>query len=165
VNRTRKLERGARPDRSAWRTLRERLPWLPSAQFGRFLIVGGINTGATYAVFYVLLRLGAHYAAATAASVAFGFVFNFKTHGVLVFRNPDNRQFIRFMIVYGGLYLFNVAYLRAISGFGLSLAFWQAAFVPVWALCAYLLLRRFVYQRRPAASAEHPPGGAPPPAG
>ena len=60
-------------------------------KFIKFLFVGGVNTVFGYSIFALFLFLGMHYAVATLFATILGILFNFKTTGVIVFNNKDNR--------------------------------------------------------------------------
>lgn len=74
-------------------------------QFARFLLVGLVNTGFSYAVYAVLLYLGVVYYAANFGAMALGVGFSFLTQGRLVFSNRDPRLIFRFaagwIVIYG----------------------------------------------------------------
>ena len=88
--------------------------------FLRFLVVGGINTLFSYAVYALLILLGLHYVLAALIATICGILFNFKTTGTLVFKNKDNRLILRFFAVYSFTYLINIGLLKLfdIAGVG-----------------------------------------------
>jgi putative flippase GtrA len=116
-----------------------------SAPYFRFLIVGGINTVFGYLVYALLIFLGLNYQAAILISTIIGIIFNFKTTGVLVFKNSDNRLFIKFFSVYASVYLINTlgVYLLKLLGFD-SYAAGAIVTLPI-AVLSYFLLNIFVY--------------------
>src|SRR5512135_1115327 len=91
-----------------------------SRQFLRFIIVGGLNTAFGYGVFALMLTLGLHYSLAALLATILGILFNFKTYGTLVFKNPDNRLILKFVGVYGISYVLTVVALGILKSFGLS---------------------------------------------
>ena len=74
-------------------------------EFARFLLVGVLNTGFSYAVYAVLLYAGMVYYAANFGAMVAGVGFSFLTQGRLVFRNRDARLIFRFaagwVVIYG----------------------------------------------------------------
>ena len=74
-------------------------------QFARFLLVGVVNTGFSYAVYAALLYLGLVYYAANFGAMALGVGFSFLTQGRLVFSNREPRLIFRFaagwVVIYG----------------------------------------------------------------
>jgi len=84
-------------------------------QFHRFIAVGFLNTLVGYGLFAFFIYLGMHYPLAVLFSTILGVLFNFKSIGILVFRNPDNRLIFRFFGVYTLLYILNVALIALIK--------------------------------------------------
>ena len=65
--------------------------------FVRFILIGVVNTGFSYAVYAVLLLLGFHYAVANLVALILGIVFSFRTQGRFVFYNSSQQLFLRFV--------------------------------------------------------------------
>lgn len=78
------------------------------SQFIRFVFVGVLNTAFGFGVYCLMLFIGVPYWWATLISQILGVMFNFKTTGVLVFKNHNNRLFFRFAICYVLAYFLNV---------------------------------------------------------
>jgi len=114
-------------------------------QFFRFLLVGGINTLFGYSVFALLLFINFHYAVAAFFSTILGVLFNFKTTGVLVFDNGDNRLIMRFIAVYGVVYLMNIAGLKAFNIFHVNNYISGLILVFPMAVAAYFINKKFVF--------------------
>jgi putative flippase GtrA len=119
-----------------------------SAPYFRFLIVGGINTVFGYLVYALLIFLGFNYQAAILISTIIGIIFNFKTTGILVFKNTDNRLFVKFFSVYASVYFVNTlgVYLLKLQGLD-SYAAGAIVTLPI-AVLSYYLLKIFVYGRQ-----------------
>ena len=115
-------------------------------QFLRFLVVGAVNTAFGYSIFAVLILLHLHYTVAALLSTICGVLFNFKTTGVLVFKNKDNRLIFRFFGVYLITYLLSIGSLRVfeIAGIG-SLVAAAIMILPV-SFVGFLLMRKFVFK-------------------
>lgn len=77
-------------------------------KFVRFLFVGVINTAFGYGVFLLFIWFGMHYSVALLFSNILGILFNYKTTGYIVFQNKSNRLLLKFFMVYGVVYLFNL---------------------------------------------------------
>lgn len=123
-----------------------------SAEFIRFACVAGLNTAFGYGVYAFFIWLGIHFSLATLLSTIAGVLFNFKTYGIIVFRNKSNRLIFRFIIVYVMLYLCNVASIALLKLLGLSS--YMAGlimFVPI-GLLGYLLNKKFVYHKNKATN-------------
>lgn len=70
-------------------------------QFARFLLVGCLNTGFSYAIYAALLYLGLEYVAANFGALLLGILFSFHTQGHLVFRNSNSSLIYRFAASWG----------------------------------------------------------------
>ncbi|OYV00266.1 MAG: polysaccharide biosynthesis protein GtrA [Burkholderiales bacterium PBB5] len=114
-------------------------------QFVRFVLVGCLNTGFSYALYAVFLGLGLNFALANGLAFVLSLLFSFKTQGALVFRNSNPRLLLRFVLIWGGIYVFNVGVIAGLMRLGLN-AYWAgaAALVPV-TLLSYLLQRFAVF--------------------
>lgn len=77
-------------------------------KFVRFLFVGVINTIFGYGVFLLFIWFGMHYSIALLFANILGILFNYKTTGYIVFQNKSNRLLVKFFMVYGVVYLFNL---------------------------------------------------------
>ena len=84
-------------------------------QFLLFIMVGALNTLFGYVVFCLFIFLKMHYALSLFLATVIGVIFNFGTTGKIVFKNVDNKLFIRFVLVYAVLYLINVTFLKLCS--------------------------------------------------
>ena len=115
-------------------------------QFVRFLFVGGINTLFGYGCFAFFIFIGIHYSIAVLLSTICGILFNFKTTGVIVFKNSDNKLIIRFVAVYGVAYLFNVAGLKRLIMFNVNTYIGGALLLLPVAVLTFILQKMFVYR-------------------
>lgn len=68
--------------------------------FVKFILVGILNTLFGYTVFALLLFAGLHYSLAVILATIAGVLFNFKTTGVLVFKNHNNKLLLKFIVMY-----------------------------------------------------------------
>lgn len=115
--------------------------------FFRFLFIGGVNTVFGYSVFSILVFFRVHYSLALLLATILGVLFNFKTLGMVVFRDGDNRKIFRFVLVYVILYFVNVGIVGTVKHFGVSTyAAGAIAVLPV-ALLGFILNNRFVYNK------------------
>lgn len=87
------------------------------SQFIRFVIVGILNTIFGYSVYCMMLWIGMSYWWATLIANVLGVMFNFKTTGVLVFKNHNNRLFFRFALCYVLAYFLNVGIIALFTHF------------------------------------------------
>lgn len=118
--------------------------------FVRFLFVGGLNTAFGYGVYALLLILKLpDWLALFLATVA-GVLFNFKTLGVLVFRNPDNGLIFRFVAVYAVTYLINLGGIRLLGLLHVNSYIAGAVMITLSAVLTYALNRAFVFRKKAA---------------
>ncbi len=117
----------------------------------RFVLVGVLNTGFSYAVYAGLLYYGLNYALANLAALILGIVFSFRTQGVLVFHNPDGRLFYRFAASWLVIFLANIALIAVLLRYGLNAyAAGALALLPV-TLMSFFIQKFVVFgQVRPA---------------
>jgi putative flippase GtrA len=124
----------------------ERVRGLGLPQFIRFVAVGVLNTGFSYAVFAALVWAGMPASIALLLSTIMGIVFNFFTTGRLVFNNRDMRRLWRFLAAYGVVYLINLGLLSFLRSWGLPAVPAQGlcllAMVPV----SFVLQKLFVFR-------------------
>jgi len=114
----------------------------------RFILVGGLNVVFGYLVFAGLTRLGWRDVFAVPAATAAGVGFNFVTYGKLVFESLDRRSLPRFVTVYVGLYVCNVAGLRALARMGIGAYAAQGALVVPLAILSYVFNDRWVFRAK-----------------
>ena len=137
---------GSRSVLSNGRQLRGFLETLWDLRLLRFVIVGGVNTAFSYAVYAALLFLGLPYPAASLCALVAGILFSFKTQGTLVFRNSHNRLFPRFVAAWSLIYVANVFLIWSLRALGLDAYLAGAlAIAPTTAL-SYLTQRFLVFR-------------------
>lgn len=78
-------------------------------------------------------------------SVIGGVIFNFKTTGIIVFNNHNNRLLLKFISVYCITYLLNVGCLRIFSAYEANMYIAGAILVFPIALVTFFLLKKFVF--------------------
>ena len=114
-------------------------------RFCRFVLVGIVNTGFSYAVYAALLYIGLPYALANFGAALVGIVFSFGTQGRLVFGNRDARLIFRFAAYWLVIYAFNIALIAGFLRIGLDPYVGGAiALVPV-VLASYLVQKFLVF--------------------
>lgn len=118
-------------------------------KFIRFLFVGALNTLFGYLVYALFIFLGLHYSLAVFCSTILGILFNFKTIGVIVFNNNNNRLIFRFFAVYGINYILNVAGLTLLKFMGSDNMYINGLFLVLpLALLSFLLNKKYVFLKR-----------------
>ena len=112
-------------------------------QFARFLLVGGANTAASYAIYLVLLLAVDYRVAYTIAFVA-GLVGGYLMHARFVFgARPGARSVAAYLATYAAMYLVSlfVLYL-AVARLGIPKPLGMLAALAVTVPMSFLLLRR-----------------------
>ncbi len=119
-----------------------------SWRFVKFLFVGVINTLFGYGVFAFFNFLHFHYTVSTLLATILGILFNFKTTGVIVFKNNDNKLLIRFLAVYTLMYFVAILELKLLTMINLINMYINYAMIILPnALLSYLLMKNFVFLR------------------
>ena len=117
-------------------------------QFIRFVLVGCLNTAFGYGVYCLMIWLGLSYWWASLVSNVLGVLFNFKTIGILVFKNPNNRLFFRFVSCYILAYGLNVGIIWLLKFTGLN-DYWSGMIAtPFVALFSYFYQKLFVFNHK-----------------
>lgn len=136
---------GRKVENKPKRTVREWVGYLLSPEFIRFVLVAGLNTAFGYGIFAFFIWIGLHYTLATLLSTILAILFNFKTYGVIVFRNKDNKLIFRFVLVYFVMYLCNIGGIALLKCFGLSAYMAGLVLLVPVGLLGYVMNKRFVY--------------------
>lgn len=127
------------------------MPPRPLPQLLRFVVVGSLNTGASYGAYVLLLAIGLHFSVASLGALIFGILLSFTTQGRFVFGNSGIGRFPRFVAVWALLYFANIALIGAFASMGINAYLGGAlALVPITAL-SFLLQRHFVFSPTPPA--------------
>lgn len=123
-------------------------------QFIKFLFVGGLNTLFGYGIYALFLALGFDYAIAVFGGTLLSVLFNFKTTGMLVFKNKNNGLIFKFFGVYFFVYILNTLSLSVFNYFNFNL--YLAGFVLLFpmALVSYYLMKKFVFGENYVSSKE-----------
>jgi putative flippase GtrA len=128
-----------------WRIWRDFVHPLLNHRFVRFLLVGGVNTAFSYAVYAIFLLVGFGYAFANFLALASGVLFSFKMQGTLVFKNTSQGLILRFAVCWLLIYLCNIALIREMLALGLDAYTAGALAMPPIIVMSYLLQRYFVF--------------------
>ena len=118
-----------------------------TAEFIRFVLVAGLNTAFGYGVFSLLIFLGLSDPLAVLGSTVLGVLFNFKTYGILVFKNKNNKLIFRFLAVYCVVYICNVAGVELLKILGLSSYMAGAVMAIPVGLLGFVLNKTFVFSK------------------
>ena len=116
-------------------------------QLARFAVVGTANTGFSYAIYAGLVYSGLGYAAANLIALMVGILFSFKTQGILVFNNPNNRRLLRFVAAWSLIYLLNTFIIGRFIALGLNPYVSGALALPFTIVSSYFVQKYFVFRR------------------
>ena len=120
-----------------------KIDWL----FVKFILVGILNTAFGYGAFALLMYTGLHYSAAVVLSTIAGILFNFKTTGVLVFKNKDNSLIFKFIAVYTLVCITGIIILRLAEIAHINLYFAGLVSTGICAVTAFLLNKNWVFKK------------------
>ena len=114
--------------------------------FSRFVLVGLLNTAFGYSIFSLLIFLGLHYTVAILIATVLGVLFNFKTIGKLVFNNPHNHLFFKFIGVYTITYCINIILVKLLLINHINIYLAGAIAIFLAALVSYTLNKNWVFK-------------------
>ena len=114
-------------------------------QFIKFLLVGGVNTIFGYGVFVFFIWIGLHYTFATLVATILGILFNFKSYGILVFKNKSNRLLWRYISVYIFLYILNNFWIYAFTRIKVTPYISGMLWILPNAIIGFILIKRIVF--------------------
>ena len=125
-------------------------------QFIRFILTAILNTAFGLFINYVflfifehLLKINHAYIISNLLATIVSILFNFKTYGILVFKNKNNKLLFRFLMVTSFTYLLNIGGIALLEYFGSSNNYLNITLmaIPV-GLLNYILNKHFVYTDR-----------------
>ena len=114
--------------------------------FIKFILVGILNTLFGYGVWALLMYIGLHYAIATVLSTILAILFNFKTTGVLVFQNKNNKLFWKFMQIYILTMCLSILGLKCAKIAGINLYLAGLFLTGIMAIISFLMQRYYVFK-------------------
>ena len=121
-----------------------------AVRFGRFLLVGLLNTAVGYALFALFLLASDSTLVAAVGSTVLGALFNFRSIGALVF-GDRNGVLGRFLTVYAVQCLANIALLRLAAAAGVGPLIAEILILPLLAVASFLAMRGLVFARESGA--------------
>lgn len=86
-------------------------------QIVRFIVIGIINTAFYFMLYSIFIFFKLDYKVAVLLATLLGIVFSFKTLGSFVFKNKDNKLFIKFLLLYVILYFVNIMLINFFNHF------------------------------------------------
>ena len=115
-------------------------------RFILFLFVGLVNTSFGYGLFALLIYLKVHYSLACLISTFMGILFNFKTTGVIVFKNNNNLLIFRYFLAYGITFLLGLLFLYITNYFKISNYIAGAVWLLPGGIISYFLMKSIVFR-------------------
>ena len=112
----------------------------------RFVLVGILNTSFSYLIYATFLLIGLGYQLANLIALIMGILFSFKTHGHLVFDNPDNSLLGRFVLSWVIIYFCTITIIGWIVSLGFNAYLAGALSLPFSVVFSYLTQRFFVFR-------------------
>ena len=119
----------------------------PKNRLFRFFIVSGINTVFGYGLFALLIFIGVVYPFAMLISTIAGILFNFKTIGIIVFKNTKNILIFKFFGVYGITYICNIGGLALFTSLEINIYLSGAILLIPIGLLTFILNKTFVFTK------------------
>ena len=113
----------------------------------RFVLVGILNTSFSYLIYATFLLVGLGYQMANFIALVIGILFSFKTHGRLVFDNPDNFLFGRYVLSWVIIYFCTITVIGQIISFGFNAYIAGALSLPFSVCLSYLAQRFYVFRK------------------
>jgi len=124
-------------------------------QFLRYILVGIGNTIFSYGAYSLFLFLGFKFQVANLMALLLGIAFSFTTQGNVVFKNATKVTFVKFVVAWFFIYLFNISIIGALVQATISPYLAGAlATVPV-TLVSYFILKYAVFGRVAPSRAKH----------
>ena len=112
----------------------------------RYLVVGGLNTAMSFAVYIVAIKLfDSPFYLASLISILFGIAVGFKAHGKFVFGNKGS--FLRYVACWASIYAVNILLIALIRDFTGDIV-GQLLALPFTTVASYFLMKKLVYQKK-----------------
>lgn len=124
----------------------EFVQYLTNKKIIRFFAVSGLNTLFGYGLFALFLRCRLAYPLALFFATIGGILFNFKTIGILVFKNHNNILLFKFFAVYAVTFLCNLGGLAIFRYFDINIYLGGAILLIPVGFLAFFLNRTFVFK-------------------
>src|SRR6202049_4330818 len=117
-----------------------------AAQPTRFVLVGLLNTGLSYAVYAACVAAGVPYWLANFIALICGIVCGFFMQGALVFGNRDSRRVGRFLLIWLIIYICQTFAIGLLVSRGLSASAAGLLVLPGTAMASYVVQKYFVFR-------------------
>ena len=117
----------------------------------KFILVGAVNTVATYALYVILVNAGLQYAVALTLDYLVGILSGYlmNRHWTFVSHDSTHRSLVKYITTYVLVYLINLILLSLIVGLKiLDPVFGQVLALGVVTMISFLLQNFWVFQRQ-----------------
>lgn len=114
-------------------------------KFFKFLFVGALNTLFSYFLYALFVAIGFKANLALFFQYVIGVIWNFKTTGVLVFKNNNNKLIFKFVLCYIFTFILNSVLLKLLLNYTNSYIAQAILILPI-AIVSFLLLKVFVFK-------------------
>ena len=115
-------------------------------KFVKFLFVGGINTLFGYLMYSIFISTPLPRFWALLCAYIIGILWNFKTTGVIVFKNHDNGLIFKFFFSYVITFLINYFCLNGLAVLNINKYLAQLILVFPIAVISFILFKYFVFK-------------------
>jgi len=114
--------------------------------FLKFLFVGILNTIFSYTIYAILITLGLIPNIALFFQYIIGVLWNFKTTGVIVFQNHNNRLIFKFIASYVFTFIVNSIFLKILLNYNINEYFAQAILIMPIAMLSFIIFKLWVFK-------------------
>ena len=111
-------------------------------RFGRFILIGVVNTAVGFMVYAILVVLGISPQLALGIAFVIGVLWNFWTHARFVFHSQGYSPLPVYALCYVGIYAFNAISLAMALRIGLGPLIAQGLIAPVAAVLSFFLISK-----------------------
>lgn len=114
-------------------------------KFLKFIFVGILNTAFSYFLYAVFIFIGLMPNIALFFQYILGIIWNFKTTGTIVFKNNNNKLFIKFLLSYIFTFIINSVFLYILTEF-LNDYLSQALLILPVAMISFIIMKYWVFK-------------------
>lgn len=125
-------------------------------QFVRYVLVGIGNTAFSYGIYAALIFAGLDFRVANLLALVLGIAFSFTTQGTVVFQNATRVTFVKFVLAWVLIYIFNISVIDLLMRASMSAYLAGAVAIIPGTLVSYFILKFAVFAPRRQAQSEKP---------
>ncbi len=124
----------------------------------RYLVVGAINTGASFGIYCLGIWYGLSVPTASLFAIVLGVMISFSTQGWVVFGNASAWAFVRFVVNAGVMYALHVGIVMALLRVEVNAYVGGFVAMAVTTSLSYFVLRDHVFRTKPSVRSGPPRG-------